>query len=222
MQHKTLSILSLLILFAFSAKNSFGQYAGMGAFRSSQNRQFVNQQMTRNLGLRGIDDNENYKYTFNVILKDSSTQAVNSIIYTDTVLHKNYLLFVDKKFPKSDSAHRFQKIYPDQTVNISRVDLYSDLKNVVIGKPNDSCWMFKVISGPVSVYSFLSEQDGYFSDPSSFIGLQLNNGPIFNFSEENLKTMIGQDTEALENIEKKDFLKAIKKYNQHASKAAKK
>ena len=43
-----------------------------------------------------------------------------------------------------------------------------------------------------------------------------------NENEENLKNMVGQDIDALENIQKKNYYKAIKKYNRNAAQAAKK
>ena len=75
--------------------------------------------------------------------------------------------------------------------------------------------MFKVIPGAISVYSYLSEQEGQTFDPSTIAGIQLKEGPIVKLTEENLKQMVGDDLDALENIQRKNYLRAIKKYNSH-------
>jgi hypothetical protein len=210
------------ILLILIAKSSLAQYPGMGAVRASMNAQFMNQQMNMmmtSMGLRGINYLYNEKYTFNVVLKDGSRKEVKSKIYADTVLHKHYLLLIDKKFSKSDTAHRNQKIYADQTSNISRTTLSDD---TIKGMANDSCWMFKVISGPITAYSCLSEPDGQYFDDSSIVGIQLNGGQIVKYNEVNLKQMVGDDINALENIQRKNYFKAIKKYNRDVKKEAKK
>lgn len=86
----------------------------------------------------------------------------------------------------------------------------------------DSCWMFKIASGQINAYSYLSEESGPNFSNWTIIGIQLNNGPIIKYSEENLVQMVGQDADALTKIKDKDYLQAIKKYNRNAEKAAKK
>jgi hypothetical protein len=168
------------------------------------------------------------KHKYQVTLKDSSVKETLSYMYTDTISHKSFLLFEDKKVPKSDTAHHYQMIYTDQTLYISTiVDL--DANTEVYGVPNDTCWAFKVISGPISVYakSFnyltlaknLNENE---FDIPEIVGVQLNDGPIVKLTHDNLKQMIGQDTNALETLEEKKYYKAVKKYNRHAEKDAKK
>lgn len=223
---KTLTTLFIGILLALSVKNASAQYPGMNRVYANMNRQFANQQMNMMMAnMRYGNYYYNNKYTFYVVLKDSSQKEVTSKIYTDTTLHKSYLLLVDKKYPKSDTAHRYQKIYADQTSNIYRVDNsgFSEKPVTIRGIANDSCWMFKAISGPITVYSLLSEPDGYNFDPSTIIGIQLKDGPIVKFTADNLKQMICQnDARALEIAENKNYLKAIKKYNRDMEKAVKK
>ncbi|MEO3403464.1 hypothetical protein AAFN85_06155 [Mucilaginibacter sp. CAU 1740] len=165
----------------------------------------------------------NPKYTFTVTMADGTTKEVSSKIYADTAVHKNYLLFVDKTLAKKDS-NRNQKIYPQQTKTISRVlSPYEDAKvpaNNFKGIAKDSCWMFKVVKGQISAYSLLSEEDGVDFDQSTLVGIQLNNGEIIKFNEANLKAMVGNDADALEKIQKKDYIKAIKKYNKNVVKTA--
>jgi hypothetical protein len=137
-------------------------------------------------------------------------------------MHKTYLLLVDKKIPKSDMTHREQRIYSHQTISISRTRYFDKLgKPVYIeGRTNDSCWMFKVESGAINAYSYLSEtQNGYFS-PSTIVAIQLNDGPLVKYNEENLKQMIGTDTDALEEIKKKNYYEAMKSYNKNVEKTA--
>ena len=163
----------------------------------------------------GFYDIKNAKYPFQVKFKDSSVKVISSQIYDDTVLHKKYLLFVDKSYPKSDSAHRFIKIYPEQTVYILRDKARGDGNDheFVIGMPNDSCWMFKVKPGHINIYSYLSED--YFFVPVTITGIQLNDGPILQFNEENLTKLIGDDSIALKAISKKKYLDAVKIYNKN-------
>jgi hypothetical protein len=160
------------------------------------------------------------KAKYQVTFKDSSTKDVFSYMYTDTASHKSFVVYEDKKFKKSDSVHRFQKIYADQTLYISVTDV--DLGRLSYGVPLDSCWMFKVIDGPISVYakSFFYLTLAANGNEQEFakweiVGIQLNDGPIVQLTDENLKGMLGQDTAALESLEKKKYYKAIKKYNRH-------
>jgi hypothetical protein len=165
----------------------------------------------------------NFKYTFTVTMANGAVREVYSKILDDTAKHKKYLLYVDKSLAKSDS-NRNQKIYPNQTISISRnlALVASGIRKADFPTPprpftgiaKDTCWMFKVISGPISVYSYLSEDDDQVYNPATFVGLQLNDGPIMNYNEANLKEMIGQnDINALEKVVRKNYVGAIKKYN---------
>ena len=220
--HKTFFILSLGLLLIFSTKNSFAQYPGMGAFRAQQSQQFVNQQMQMQMQMNSIalaGQGDIYEVTF----KDSSVKKVTSYFYTDTILNKEYLLFVDKKFPKSDSIHRYKKIYPEQTLYISTIrDNASKVETY--GVPKDSCWMFKVVNGAINVYAkYYEVYDSQFNYPRAIIAIQLgDDGPMINYNIINLKQMVAQDSEALDCIENKKYHKAIKVYNRNAKKAAKK
>jgi hypothetical protein len=234
---KTFFAFFLIILFIFPVKKASAQYPGMGAFRAQQSRQFANQQMNTMMqtnALRNSGAFYNQKYTFLVTMKDGTEKEVKSSIYSDTIINKNYLLLEDKSFKKADT-NRFKKIYPSQTVNIrrdisvsgasllSRSNMKAPPAEYYTGVAKDSCWMFKVISGPISVYSFLSEEDGQNFDPSSIVGIQLNDGPVISFTVDHLKEMIGQDdVNALEIIQHDDYLRAIKRYNRDMKKVVKK
>lgn len=221
----------IALAFIFLSLHSFAQPRGMTmnqVFRQvdrQSNNMRMNQQMQMQMMM-----NTNWRKTagtgdkYTVVFKDSSIKKFVSLMYTDTVLHKNFLVFIDKSFPKSDTAHRNQKIYSDQTKSISTDDhdVWGAIQN---GTPNDSCWTFKVISGPLSIYarsaSYLLPSGTYSNDfdLSMITGLQLANGPIEKYSQENLEKMIGQNKDALNDIKKKKYYKAVKKYNRDMKKS---
>jgi len=229
MHLKTLYTLSTVILFCFSLNYLFAQPAQyrsqLNQMQMNQNLQRADQQMQRmmqTMNMRGVQTTLE-EYDFVVTLRDSTKKEVKSAIYIDSVSKKRFIVLVDKKYKKTDT-NRYKKIYAGQTLAISREYYESNSFNArkITGRANDSCWMFKVISGPISVYSSSCEEDEYDFNQFSFIGLQLNNGPIINFSVENLKTMVGTDIEALKSIEEKNLTKAVKKYNRRVEKAAQK
>jgi len=226
-----LLIFSLIFLYSLQAS---AQFPGMNKVYSNMAKQNARQQMDM---MNSMNMNRMWNWrqgagkgaTYHVTFKDSSLKEVTSYMYTDTLSHKSFLVFVDKKFPKSDSAHRFQKIYTDQTLYISTITDYQ-ANTETYGIPNDSCWMFKVISGPLNVYAksfnYLIPVDDFGNenelDPQSVIAIQSGDGPIVKYTSDNLKQIVSQDTEALSSVEKKKYYKAVKKYNRHAEKAEKK
>jgi hypothetical protein len=225
-----ISLLSIFCIFSF--KNSFAQYPGMGAFRAQQSRQFANQQIQQQMNMNMMMMNMRARWasgagrrtTYQVTFKDNSVKEVISLMYTDTVLHKNYILFVDKTIPKSDSVHRNQKIYSDQTRYISTIIDY-EAKTETYGVATDSCWMFKVISGPINLYAksldyLIPTNDGDSSELNLYaiVGIQLNDGPIVALTDYSLKQMVGPDAAALKSAEKKNYYSALKKYNRHFEK----
>ncbi|MBE9585768.1 hypothetical protein IM792_15030 [Mucilaginibacter sp. JRF] len=170
---------------------------------SAQNTYF-----TPGVGLYYVNNNAKFEYT--VTSTDGSTQKIKSKIYQDSASRKFYIEFVDKKAPKSD-PNRIQKIYPDQTISISRVVEYG--VPPVYGIAKDSCWMFKVINGPINAYShFAGTSDRY--DESTIIGIQNGeNMPIIAFTPDNLKLLISKDRYAMDYFTRKKYLKALKEYN---------
>jgi hypothetical protein len=167
------------------------------------------------------------RHKYQITFKDNSVKETVSYMYTDTILHKSFLLFEDKKVPRRDTEHRYQRIYADQTLYISTI-IDPDANTEVYGVPSDTCWAFKVISGPISVYakSFNYLTPGKNQNENEFdipeiVGIQLNDGPIVKLTDDNLKQMVSQDSNALEALEKKKYYKTVKKYNRHAEKAKK-
>ncbi|GAB2687358.1 hypothetical protein GCM10027037_07010 [Mucilaginibacter koreensis] len=63
--------------------------------------------------------------------------------------------------------------------------------------------MFKVIDGDIKVYS----------NALAIVGIQKQDGPIQPFSLVNLQAMVQDDPKAVKFFEKKNYLKAITKYN---------
>ena len=227
---------SIATAFIFLSLQSFAQPRGMTMNqvysqlnKQDMNMRFQRQMQTMMMMTLNWRANAGKGTTYQVTLKDSSVKQVVSFMYIDTTLHKNFLLSVDKKYPKSDSAHRYQKIYSDQTLYISAV-VNGSSGQESYGVPKDSCWMFKVIDGSLTVYAkslnYLTESDGLLNttdfEPSAIVGIQLNDGPIEKYNKENLVKMVGGNMDAVEAIEKKKYYKAVRKYNHDAEKAAKK
>jgi len=223
--------LVLSLLFFYSLQ-SYAQYPGMAAFRAQQNRQFVNQQMQMQMNMmnsmnwrRYAGQGEPYYVTF----KDSTTKKVASYMFYDSLKRQNFLVLVNKKFPKSDSAHRFQKIYPDQTLKIS----YGEDEWIKYGTPTDSGWTIKVITGAITVYAksmdytTITKTPAFGSPisdfvPAAVIGIQLNNGPMEKLTKDAVSKMISADAKAVALLEKKSMYEAVERYNEDMEKAAKK
>jgi hypothetical protein len=190
-----------------------------------QNMQF-NMQMDRMMNMHFFNQKKgdyNYDYVYVITMADSSKRQVYSKIYLDTAKHKNYLLFLDRDLPKTD-PNRIKKIYSYETLSIERNlaggGVFDDKWYKGIAK--DSCWMFKVISGPINAYSVLSEEDNSKFMPETLVGIQKGNGPILKVSAENLMSMVVQNADAYGYAKIKNYYQAIKKYNRDAEKAAKK
>jgi hypothetical protein len=226
--------LLLLSVVLLSTKSLLAQnMAGVNSMLARQNMQF---QMQMNMNMRqawiwGSNETYNPKHTFIVTMADGSKKEVNSRIYADTILHKSYLLFEDKSLPKADT-NRKKKIYPQETTEITRnlalvpstvkrAD-FPTIPKYYTGIAKDSCWMFKVIAGPISAYSLLSEEEGQMFNPGTIVGIQLNDGPIVKCTVDNLKEMVAKDAEAMKKILDKNYIKAIKKFNHNTEKAASK
>lgn len=175
---------------------------------SDANMRFMNQMMWnhRNYMYRSeVLTNNKYEYT--VVLKDSSALTFRSRIHSDTVARVSYLSFEDRSKPK-DLASRKRKVLPTETLYVSRLDHYTG--TYLQGFPTDSCWLFRVHTGKVSIYSFLSELE---LTDDHITAIQWEDGPVEPFSAERLREMIKGDEKALRLLEKKNYLRAIQKFN---------
>jgi len=228
-------ILLVGIALIFLSLQSLAQPRGMtmsqvnqqtGRWVMNQQMQFMQQMQMNNMNWRQYaGKGELYYVTF----KDSTRKQVTSFMYYDSVQRKSFLLFVNKKFPKSDSAHRFQKIYPDQTRNLA----FGEDDGAKYGLPTDSGWTFKVITGAITVYAKSMDYAAITKTPafgapildfvpSSVIAIQMNDGPMEKLSKETVSKMVSQNAKAVALLEKKGMYEAVERYNEDAEKAAKK
>lgn len=78
------------------------------------------------------------------------------------------------------------------------------------GIPADSCWLFKIVKGPINAYSPFAEKDAH------LIAIQKEGGPIVPLNKENLFELVGTtDPKINKLIEKEDFQKAITTFNKN-------
>jgi hypothetical protein len=225
MKNNFLLRFTLLLLLTFLANTSYGQPP---QFRAPLNQMYMSNQFRMQMqmmNMRGLRSTAR-EYDFVIKLRDSSTKKVTSAIYTDSATRRRFIVLEDKSFKKSDT-NRYKKFFPAQTVSLTCVVIE---RNMGINQPGeyltarltDSCWMFKVITGAINVYSDDCDDDNSTFNRSSFVGIQLQDGPIVKYNEDNLKEMIGQDLNALEAIRDKNLYQAIKKYNRDKKREDKK
>lgn len=204
----------------------FAQHIGVSVLAPRPNVRFITPQMTAQANMTNFFSSvSNKKHNFVVMMMDGTKRTVKSHIYHDKALKKTYLLFINKRYKRSDS-NRYQKIYPSQTIYIGR-DVSADVNTgtgqapYIIGNATDSCWMFKVISGPINAYSCLSEMEGeeYFA-PGSIVAIQLNDGDVVPYNQKNLRQMVANDPKALRAIENQNYFRAIEKYNKDIEKGS--
>jgi hypothetical protein len=157
---------------------------------------------------RNPDERVNPKYTFTVLLKDSTEKVVSSRIHLDKSTQKYYLLYENKYLKKSDSARK-QKIYADETLNISRLVTIDKIK--VVGVATDSCWLFKVLSGKINAYSEYAEITGI--DATYVTAIQTVGGQIEPLIPERLESLISADEKAHKAFKRKQYYDAILRFN---------
>jgi hypothetical protein len=203
-----------LVLFVefFKPSVSFAQAGVPAVYRPSYNammsRSFANMSMRNMMNMsmnRSFGYMLNQKYKFKVLMKDSSVKEIKSTIHLDTVLHKSYLTYDDKTI--KDKKLREQRIYSNQTICITRTDYNTD----ITGMANDSCWLFKVVKGKISAYSPLSES--YNIDSFYLRAFQLADGPVQKIDSVSLAPILKGNEKAYKAFIKKDYYKAINKYN---------
>jgi hypothetical protein len=181
-------------------KNNFSNFA----FQQNLNRAFMYSSNTV------VNDT----YDFKVYLKDGTVKQVKSEIYPDTAAHSNYLLLVDKSFSRKDPK-REQKIYANQTLKITRMASISPSENAkpveIAGNATDSCWLFQVVHGKISAYSYLSET--VYVQDFTVIAFQPENGKILSLTPELLEPLIKTDEKAYRKFMRKKYYAAILKFN---------
>jgi len=153
-----------------------------------------------------LDELVNMEYDYDVVMKDTTIHA-HSMIYVDIPLHKSYLVYVDKTVAKNN-PRRNLKVYPDQTVKVTR----KDGSNIVVGNPTDSCWLFKVVRGKINLYSQLSQTKGL--DDSYIKAYQVGeSGPVVKIDSASLADIVRNDVKASKLVSKKSYYQAILTYN---------
>jgi len=202
-------IYPLILLPLILNLNSLKAQSYMAAANRMVSQQMMNMSMTQmmNMNMNNMFKYaNNQKYKFKVVMKDSSVLEVKSKIYVDTALHKSYLIYDDKSI-QGDKKERQKKIYSTNTRNISRTEAGENY----VGIATDSCWLFKVMSGPINAYSPLSET---FNLKSFYLrAFQVGDGPIQKLDSAGLAPIVMKSPKALKAFQKKDYYKAIDKYN---------
>lgn len=144
----------------------------------------------------------NYKTKYFVQKKDGSGITITSKIYVTE--NGRYYLTDDKK--DSDTSAR---IYAEATNKITFED--RRIQKIIEGTSLDGAWLFKVVEGKINLYSCYPPPD-YISN-ECLSAFQLGNGDIEAIDIEKLKAIMKDDKKAVEALDKKDCIKAIKKFN---------
>jgi hypothetical protein len=153
------------------------------------------------------------KHYYKVGQKGGTDTLVYGRIQVDSPSH--YLLVENKAVKKKDSA-RFIKIYPSQTRSIAHVDLETGTEYP--GRPTDSCWLFKIIEGKMSAYTSLGEYESDLTDGVDYYlqYIQVGDGPLIPIQDPKALELFGDNEKASAFFTKKEFARAIKKYNKTA------
>jgi len=146
-------------------------------------------------------------HSFSVVLKDSIEMIVDGKIECDTATGAYSLLWTDKTMKRSDSG-RIKRIYPAQTSYLSRLN--KDGQPDFVGTSTDSCWLFPVIAGKLTVYAAIAEEN---LNEIYFLFLRKGEEPMVEFNEGSLEEALMDNKKALALFKKKDYKKAIGKYN---------
>lgn len=227
--HFTSTFLTLIILI-LSGASTFAQFPGMQKVYSTIGTPHQQLNMNSPMGFKFYNSSlsqVNHKQDFTLVMKDSSKVEVSSKIYIDTAGNRTYVLLVDKSLGKKD-PRRERKIYADQTLKISRIQIERNYevmeKREVVGIATDSCWLFHAVTGKINAYSYLGIRDknSSFGVPETICAMQVDNGPIVTLNEANLTAAVGRNEYVLALIKQKEFYKAIKRYNKDFEKANKK
>lgn len=153
----------------------------------------------------------NLSYDYDVTLKDASVIEVKSKIYIDTAQHKCYLLYTNKELKKTD-PNRIEKIYPEETIKISRTLVTGAGFTTVNGLPAYGCWLFKVMAGHIDAFSPLAEIDDI--DSRYLLMFKPQDGSMQKLDSLSLSEEIQDSPAALKALKKRDLYEAIRKFNQ--------
>lgn len=150
----------------------------------------------------------NHRLEYTVIKKDGTGVKVKSMIHTSDD-GRHFLAIKDKGNPLADSSNR---IYASETNTITFFDNSSG-KNLT-GIATDSCWLFKIISGKLSLYSCYPP--ALYLSNDQIIAFQINDEVIQNFDPEKLRSVLINNTKAVDFFDKKNknnnYIRAVQKF----------
>lgn len=141
-------------------------------------------------------DKTSKKLSYSIVLKDS-TKIVASGKIGD---HKgNFFLYVDNETMT-------RSIRPNETLSVT----YMPKKGVpLVGIPTDSCWVFKMIEGPVNLYSVTPQE----LDQFVIYIQQGNDGAMMKATKGNFRKLLKNDQSIQVDINTNQFRSAVKKHN---------
>jgi hypothetical protein len=152
----------------------------------------------------------NNKYEYMVIKKDGTGAKVKSMIHTAED-GRHFLAIKDKGNALAESSNR---IYVSETNTITFFDNSSG-KNLT-GIATDSCWLFKIISGKLSLYSCYPP--ALYLSNDHIIAFQVNDELIQNFDADKLRSVLSNNTKAVDIFDKKNkdnnYIRAVQKFNE--------
>ena len=146
------------------------------------------------------------KFFFKIMMRDSIVKEVNSFIFFDTTRKQTYIKHVNKSIAKSD-INRNEKIYCSDVIEVMAG--VGSAAKLLQGTITDSCWLFKTLTGHINVYSSYPEDNMNYS----VTAIQLGMGNIEPFDPEKLKLMITGNEKAIKQLNKKNYFRAIEKFN---------
>lgn len=145
-----------------------------------------------------------------VIRKDGTGIKVKSMIHTAED-GRHFLAIKDKKNTVGDSSNR---IYVSETNTITFFDNSSG-KNLT-GIATDSCWLFKIVSGKLSLYSCYPP--ALYLSNDQIIAFQINDELIQNFDPEKLRLVLVGNSKAADFFDKtnkdNNYIRAVQKFNE--------
>jgi hypothetical protein len=143
--------------------------------------------------------NYNPKYKFTVQLKNDSLFTCKSRM--ESANKRMYIVYKDQW---KDEI----KVYPSDTKSLSAQE---GMTGIMYGMPADSCWLFRVVKGPIVGYSSIPS-----TDVNSVIAIQKGTDQeIISLTRQHLTEMVSDLTDEKINkwLEKGHLTKVIGRYN---------
>jgi hypothetical protein len=148
----------------------------------------------------------NYATDYFVQRKDGSGFITKSKIHVDDA-GRQYLLY------KEDGSKEEKRVYASETMKISYEERRKGIR--VEGMAWDSCWLFKLVEGKITLYSNFPPPMDLANE--TVFAIKVEDGPIEIFSPEKLRLAVQGNKAATEALDKKfwqnNYLKAAQKFN---------